>query len=176
MDFRGSEGDNPIVLTYGTSVRTKSTASLAALLLVAACSPSGAPPGVDRDELDAAVSKAIGDPNSCVLIAQKGSGRVLYQYNSATACATKWPACDHPGDIAVKTLLEATAKDGKARELSCDSAEDASRGVGWASGPIPGKPLVYAAVMEGDRAFPGRMMAERLDSAFRRAKVSAPSP
>jgi hypothetical protein len=156
-------------------VRLHPTPSLVALLLLSACSPSGAPPGVDRDQLDAAISKAIGDPNSCVLIAEKGSGRVLYQYNSATACAYTWPSCDHPGETKVKALLEATAKDGRPRELSCDSLPDGSRGVGWASGPIPGKPLVYAAVMEGDRAFPGRMMAERLDSAFRRAKVSAPS-
>jgi hypothetical protein len=156
-------------------VKTSSRGLIAATLALAACAPSGAPSGVDRDQLDAAISKAIGDPNSCVLIAEKPSGRVLYQYNSATACANKWPACDHPGETKVKALLEATAKDGKARELSCDSLPDGSRGVGWASGAIPGKPLVYAAVMEGDRAFPGRMMAERLDSAFRRAKLSAPS-
>ena len=156
-------------------MRRSLLATAGAALLLAACTPSGAPPGVDRDQLDAAISKAIGDPNSCVLIADSKSGRVLYQYNTATACGNEWPACDHPGETKVKALLEATAKDRKRRELSCDTQPDGSRGVAWASGPIPGKPLVYAAVMEGDRAFPGRMMAERLDSAFRRAKVSAPS-
>lgn len=153
------------------SRRRPETAALAAALLVAACSP-GAPPGVDKDALDDAISRGIGDPNTCVLIAERGSGRVLYRYNTATACANPWPACDHPQDIKLETLLQATAKDGRPRELSCYSAEDRSRGVGWASGPVVGKPYVYAAVMEGERAFPGRMMSERLDSAFRRAKLS----
>jgi hypothetical protein len=151
-------------------------AAAAALFLLTACSP-GAPPGVDRDELDAAVSRAIGDPNSCLLIAQMGSGRVLYRYNSATVCDREFPACNRPGKTKTGKLLEATAHDGRPRQLSCNTTADASRGVGWASGPIAGTDLVYAAVMEGDRSFPGRMMAERLDRAFRRAKVSrAPSP
>mgnify|MGYP001178172457 CR=1 FL=1 len=142
-----------------------------AALAVAACSPT-APPGVNRDELDAAVSRAIGDPNTCVLIADAGSGRVNYRYNTATACAREFPACDGPGTRKLKDLLEATVKDRKARMLSCNTAADASRGVGWASAPIAGTNYVYAAMMEGDRAFPGRMMADRLEGAFRRAKVS----
>lgn len=137
---------------------------------LAACSPT-APPGVDRDALDAAVSRAVGDPNTCVLIAD-GKGRVNYRYNSATACAREFPACDRPGTRKLKDLLAATAKDGQPRTLSCDTLADHSRGVGWASGPIAGTGLVYAAMMEGDRVFPGRMMAARLEAAFRRAKVS----
>ena len=145
-------------------------AALVALSL-AACSPT-APPGVDRDELDAAVSKAVGDPNSCVLIAKAGSGKTLYRYNSATACAREFPACDASGTRKLSQLLDATAKDRQPRQLSCNTQADASRGVGWAAGPIAGTDLVYAAMMEGDRAFPGRMMADRLEGAFRRAKVS----
>jgi hypothetical protein len=127
---------------------------------------------VDREALDAAVSRAIGDPNSCLLIAEAGSGRTLYRYNTATACAREFPACEGPGTRKVSDLLEATAKDRKARQLSCNTLADASRGVGWAAGPIAGTDLVYAAMMEGDRAFPGRMMADRLEGAFRSAKVS----
>ena len=149
-------------------------AALAALSL-AACSPT-APPGVDKDDLDAAVSRAIGDPNSCVLIAKAGSDRVLYRYNTATTCAKAFPACDAPGSRQVQDLLKATARDRQPRALSCNTTADASRGVGWASGPIAGTDLVYAAMMEGDRAFPGRMMADRLEGAFRRAKVSKPAP
>lgn len=145
-------------------------AAVAALAL-AACSPS-APPGVDQDELDAAISKGIGSPATCVLIARAGSGKLLYRYNSATACDRELPACDGPGVTKVARLLETTAKDGQVRQLSCNSQADASRGVGWAAGPIAGTDLVYAAMMEGDRAFPGRMMAERLETAFHRAKVS----
>jgi hypothetical protein len=144
-----------------------------AVLTLAACSPT-APPGVDRDQLDAAVSKAVGDPSSCVLIAKAGSGRPLYRYNTATACAREFAACDGPGTRKLSSLLEATAKDRQPRQLSCNTESDASRGVGWAAGPIEGTDLVYAAMMEGDRAFPGRMMADRLEGAFRRAKVSKP--
>ncbi len=64
--------------------------------------------------------------------------------------------------------MRATVKDGQVRTLSCYTQADASRGVGWASGPLAAKGLVYAAVMEGDRAFPGRMMADRLASAFKK--------
>lgn len=149
-------------------------AALAALTLVA-CAPS-APPGVDQDALDAQVSKAIGDPASCLLIGRAGSGRVLYRYNSATACDRELPNCGPDGKPSgttkIRALLAATAKDSQPRQLSCDSTADGSRGVGWASGLIAGTDMVYAAVMEGDRAFPGRMMADRLEGAFRRAKVS----
>jgi hypothetical protein len=129
---------------------------------------------VNRDELDAAISKAVGDPNTCVLIAEAGSGRVNYRYNSATTCAKEFPACDKPGTRELKDLLETTVKDRQPRMLSCNTAADGSRGVGWSAGPIAGTELVYAAMMEGDRVFPGRMMADRLETAFRRAKVSKP--
>ena len=70
----------------------------------------------------------------------------------------------------MEELLKATLKDGQPRQLSCNTQADASRGVGWAYGVIAGNtPMVYAAMMEGDRAFPGRMMAERLAGAFKKA-------
>lgn len=146
-----------------------------AALALAGCEP-GAPPGVDREKLDAAVSRAVGDPNTCVLIAERGSGKVLYRYNTATTCAKKWPACSGTATMGVGDLLESVAQDGRPRTLSCNTQADGSRGVGWAAGPIAGKDQVYAAVMEGDRAFPGLMMADRLEGAFRRAGASAESP
>lgn len=154
-----------------TQVRLLGAVSLAAALGLTACSPD-APPGVDRDALDAAVSTAIGGSATCVLIGKAGSGRLLYRYNTATACDRELPACDGPGVTKIAAVLKATAKSRQDRALSCNSTSDASRGVGWASGPIEGSDLVYAAMMEGDRAFPGRMMADRLSGAFRRAKVS----
>jgi hypothetical protein len=140
------------------------------VLALAACSP-GAPKGVDKDTLDAAVSRAIGDPDSCLLIAEQVSGKLVYRYNTHTACARPLPACAQTGASTqtIEQLLKDTLKDGQPRTLSCSSTIDASRGVGWASGPIPGKGLVYAAMMEGDRAFPGRMMADRLARAFKDA-------
>ncbi|HZZ31944.1 MAG TPA: hypothetical protein VFE10_08095 [Phenylobacterium sp.] len=140
------------------------------VLALGACSP-GAPKGVDKDTLDAAVSRAIGDPASCLLIAEQGSGKLVYRYNTHTECARSLPSCvgAASSEQTLDQLLKATLKDGQARTLSCSSTKDASRGVGWASGPIPGKGLVYAAMMEGERAFPGRMMADRLAKAFKDA-------
>ena len=144
-------------------------ARLAAIALIAgslaACGPT-APKGVDKEKLDEAVSKAIGDPASCLLIAEQASGRLVYRYNTHIACDRELPACDAKGGRTIDQLLDATRKDGQARQLSCYSTADASRGVGWASGVLAGKGLVYAAMMEGDRSFPGRMMAERLNNAF----------
>lgn len=162
--------------------RSFAAASLASVvplaLVLAACSP-GAPKGVDKATLDAAVSRAIGDPSSCLLIAEQASGKLVYRYNTHTACARALSACagapptygpkGDAGTQTVEQLLKDTLKDGQPRTLSCSSTIDASRGVGWASGPIPGKGLVYAAMMEGDRAFPGRMMADRLGRAFKDA-------
>ncbi|HET6972018.1 MAG TPA: hypothetical protein VFH92_12890 [Phenylobacterium sp.] len=142
-----------------------------AALVLSACSPT-APPGVDHDQLDAEVSRAIGDPASCLLIGKAGSGKVLYRYNTATVCDRLLDACAGGARMKVGELLDATAKDGKPRQLSCATTPDHSKGVGWASGPIAGTDLVYAGAMEGDRTFPGRMMAERLEAGFRRAKVS----
>ena len=122
-----------------------------------------------QDTLDAAVSRAIGDPDSCLLIAEQVSGKLVYRYNSHTVCARALPTCagSAPGMQTIDDLLKATRKDGQVRTMSCSSNPDGSRGVAWASGPIPGKGLVYAAMMEGDRAFPGRVMADRLAGAFK---------
>jgi hypothetical protein len=128
---------------------------------------------VDRDELDAAVARAIGDPNTCVLIADAKSGRLQYRYNTQAACERQLPACDRTGLTNAGELLDRAPKGAVA--LSCDTLADGSRGVGWAAGPIAGADLVYAAVMEGDRALPGRVMADRLAGAFRRAGVARPA-
>jgi len=154
---------------FRAAVLSLAALTLAALTL-AACSP-GAPKGVDKDTLDAAISRAIGDPASCLLIAEQASGKLVYRYNTHSACARALPACNGAANDTqtIDQLLKATEKDGQAHMLSCSSTADASRGVGWASGPIPGKGLVYAAMMEGDRAFPGRMMADRLANAFKAA-------
>jgi hypothetical protein len=153
--------------TKATSSSTRPEARAAAALALAAlslaaCAP-GAPKGVDKDKLDAAVSDAIGDPATCLLIAEKASGKLVYRYNTATVCARQLPSCQGSVAWQVKDLLAATVKDGQPRALSCSTTADASRGVSWVSGVLPQKGYVYAAVMEGTRTFPGRMMADRLE-------------
>ena len=137
-------------------------------LVLSACAPKG-PPGIDKAALNEAVGSAIGDPNTCVLIARSGSDKVAFRYNTYLTCGRTLPASDMPGKRTVGDLLAAVAADGAPRAMSCPSSDDGSRGVAWAAGAIDGRGLVYAAVMEGERAFPGRMMSERLARAFRDA-------
>jgi hypothetical protein len=137
-------------------------------LALGACS-ARLPEGVDEGRLEAEISRAIGDPNTCVLIAPSGSDKVAFRYNTYMTCGRTLPACDKPGKRTVGDLLATVAADGAPRAMSCPSSDDGSRGVAWAAGPIEGRGLVYAAVMEGERAFPGRMMSERLARAFRDA-------
>jgi hypothetical protein len=147
----------------------RATLALALVAAGLAACGSGAPNGVSKEKLDAAISDAIGDPNSCLLIAEQTTGKVVYRYNSHEACDRKLPACDKPGVRTLAQLLADTVRDGQRRELSCNTAADASRGVSWLSAPVPGKPYIYAAVMEGTRTFPARMMADRLEPRFKDA-------
>ena len=135
-------------------------------MLLAGCAP-GAPAGVKKDDLDAAVSHAIGDPATCLMIADQGSGKVVYRYNNNVACGRVLPSCEGSVRRTTEDLLKATLKDPRPRMTSCTWPNDPSKGISWAAGPIPGKGLAYAALMEGNRAMPGRMMAERLDNAFK---------
>jgi len=137
---------------------------------LAACAPQ-APKGVSKDKLDDAVGGAIGDPATCVLIAERPSGKVVYQFNNHIACGRLLPACAGQARQTVQQLLSATVADGQARMASCTWPNDPSKGISWAAGPIPGKDLTYAALMEGQRALPGRMMAERLEDAFKASGV-----
>ena len=139
-----------------------------AILALAACAPK-LPAGVDAARLEEAISAAIGDPNTCVLIAPSGSSRVAYRYNTHTACARTLPACAGEARQTAGDLLKAVARDGQPRAVSCPSVPDGSREVAWAAGPVAGRGLIYAAVMEGERAFPSRMVVDRLTRAFKDA-------
>lgn len=140
--------------------------ALAALAL-AACSP-GAPDGVSRTALDTAVNDAIGDPNTCVLIGKTGGG-VVYQYGTHEVCGTSWPSCQGAAAGTVASLLNQVSKGGAPVEASCPSNPDGSRGVAWAAGPVDGHALTYAARMEGPASPPGRVIAEKLKTAFKKA-------
>jgi hypothetical protein len=133
----------------------------ATAVLLAACAP-GAPKGVDKAKLDQAVSEAIGDPATCLMMADRESGRIVYRYNTATVCSRKLAACEGDERRTLKDLLMETADDGVARQQSCLTTADASRGVSWASGVIPARNLAWAAVMDGTRTLPGRIMSDRL--------------
>jgi hypothetical protein len=152
-------------------MRRAACLALTALALTVCSGGSDLPKGVDEEKLYAEISSAIGDPNTCVLIGRQGAGEVVYRYNSHTTCGRSLPSCQGAATRTVDDLLKATAKSGEPVATSCSSVADNSRGVGWASGALTGKGqgLVYAAVMEGERSFPGMMMNDRLSRAMKDA-------
>lgn len=140
---------------------------------LAACEPAG-PKGVDADALNETVGNAIGDPNTCVLLVEKGSGKVVYRYGSHTTCLRPLPACSAPGTLTPEDLGKLAAS-GDARTVSCESNAETGGRVGWASGPVVKSPgaeygdLAFAAVMEGPTVLPGREISVRVQGAFRKA-------
>ncbi|HEX2560619.1 hypothetical protein [Phenylobacterium sp.] len=151
------------------------TARLSLLLLIllalAGCGPK-APEGVDKAMLDTAVSQAVGDPGTCVLIAEAGGGQV-YRFGTHAVCGRKLPDCAAGAVRTAGDLLDAAARADKAETASCASASPGRR-VAWAWGPIQGAPYAYAAVMEGPNTPPGIVIDDKLQAAFRKAGVGAP--
>lgn len=143
---------------------------IAAGLLLAGCSPK-LPKGVDEQQLSEAVGRAIGGPNTCVLLANK-AGKVVWTGGGYITCARNLPTCGGATTTAQTVLEGAVGK--PARFASCPSGPGVNT-VGWAMGPVPvgaGKPdlgLSYVAVMEGERALPGREVQERVEEAFAKA-------
>ncbi|MCA3735600.1 MAG: hypothetical protein INE97_09715 [Phenylobacterium sp.] len=149
---------------------------LAALaVLAAACSPS-LPSGVDSNRLQNAVGDAVGDPNTCVLIAEAGTGRNVWRYGSSRSCGTAWPACSGTEVRTVEQLMKTAGREGAEIWASCPSNTDRSRTVAWAAGPVPGRPgLVFTAVMEGAKTPPGIVLGDKLRGALERGGLSPAS-
>ena len=153
--------------------RALAPAAFAATAILSACSPpgGGAGNGLPSGQLDNQIAAAIGDPTTCVLIADAASGRVLYSYGAAFNCSRGLPACDAQGVLNARSALQFATRPG-GRFASCNSLPDGSRTVGWAEAPVQSAKrnnLVYSAVMEGQRALPGREMNARLYDAFQKA-------
>lgn len=138
-----------------------------AALTMAACSPK-LPAGVDRHALDLAVNDAIGDPNTCVLLARP-DGVILYRFGSHMTCGRRLPSCEGEGARTAGDLLKAVAAKPTAKTASCPTVPDGSRSVGWASGPTARHELVFVGVMEGTTAPPGMVIADKLSGAFAEA-------
>ncbi|HRD27650.1 MAG TPA: hypothetical protein PLO65_05050 [Caulobacter sp.] len=140
---------------------------------LAACEPTG-PRGIDAELLNQQVGRAVGDPNTCVLLVEKGSGKVVWRYGDHSTCASAMPSCQGAAMLSPDGLAQLAAS-GEVRTLSCDSAPDGASRVGWASGPVVPSAgakygdLAYAAAMEGPSVLPGREIKVRLEAAFRKA-------
>ncbi len=122
------------------------------------------------DSLDHAIADAIGDPATCVLLADATTGKILYRYGAQFNCVRGVPACDRPGFMSATQALSLAATPG-GRGASCASQPDGSRTVGWAEGRATSRrrTLLYSAMMEGQTAMPGHEIAARLQGAFERA-------
>jgi hypothetical protein len=150
-------------------------ALLAALALAAGCAPS-LPKGVDPVALEAAIDDAVGDPNTCVLIGQAQTGRLVWRYGTHGVCGKVWPACNGTEARTVEGLLKTAGREGAEIWASCPSNADQSRTVAWAAGPAPGRPgLVFTAVMEGPNTPPGVVLGDKLRTAFERGGLSPAS-
>ncbi|MGI9170172.1 MAG: hypothetical protein ACR2FH_08360 [Caulobacteraceae bacterium] len=144
---------------------------MSGVLLVCACGkPAGG--GLPADALDRAIGGAIGDPTTCVILAERAGGKVLYRYGERFNCVRGLPACDRPGVLSAEGALGLAATPG-GRGASCACTPDGSRQVGWAEGRVASgrRDLIYSAVMEGQRALPGQEMAARLTGAFAAAGI-----
>lgn len=150
--------------------------ALAGLILVAGlltgCAPK-LPDGVDETRLTELVGRAIGSPSTCVVVAN-ASGTIVWKAGGYITCARNLPTCAGGDPVTAEAVLHAAI--GKpARIASCPSDATGVNTVGWAIGPVPtgeGKParnLTYVAVMEGERALPGREVQERVEHAFAKA-------
>lgn len=143
--------------------RVLTTAALA--LSLAGCSPAVLK-GVDINALDAAINATVGDPGTCVLIGETGSGEVVHRFGSNVTCGRALPACNG-ATRTLEDLLNITAKSRQPVNISCPSSPDGGRTVAWAAGPIETHDeLVYAAAMEGPNTPPGVVIADKLTNAF----------
>ena len=146
---------------------------LAVLLLLAGCEKP-APGGVDLDALNNAIGSAVGDPATCVILAEKDTGKVVYRLGEPRICRREFTDCRTPPTVISADALIALAAKGDERAESCDIQGGASR-VAWASGPVTAGagakhgPLVYAVNMEGVNALPGREIKARLEPALAQA-------
>lgn len=147
--------------------------AIAASLLLAACTPP-APGGVNVDVLNNAVADAVGDPATCVILAEKDTGKIVYRLGEPRICRREFSDCRTPPAVLSADKLIQLAAKGDERAESCDIQNGESR-VGWASGPVTAGegakhgPLVYAVNMEGVNALPGREIKARLEPALAKA-------
>ena len=138
----------------------------AAFMALAACEPTGPASLVSTDALDHAIGDVIGDPTTCVIIAERAPRKVIYTYGDRFNCIRGLPTCDRPGVSSARSAVAfADSVDG--RGASCPSNADGSRRVGWAEGRITSRrgDWIYSAVIEGENALPGREMSARLAQA-----------
>ena len=153
----------------GQAGARRAAACLALAAALAGCGPKSGL-ALHANRLDNLIAAAVGDPSTCVLLADGKTGQVIYRYGDDFDCTRALPACDSPATMNAHDALKFATQPG-GRKQSCNSVADGSRTVGWAEGRVEGakRDLIYSATMEGQRALPGHEMNARLYDAFQRA-------
>ena len=146
------------------------TAATVAVIGLGGCSMRGMASNMPTDALDHAIGDAVGDPTTCVIIAERTTRKTIYTYGESSNCARELPACDRPGTLSANKAL-ALADKPDDRGASCPSNDDGSRRVGWAEGRVNSKRgnWIYSAMMEGEKTLPGQEILARLALAFKKA-------
>ena len=146
----------------------RAAAALVLLTLgLAACAPE-ARKAINKDQLDDAIGAAVGDPNTCVVLASRSGKAVVYEFGNYLTCTHAWPDCAG-GSRTARDFLNQTIGKTDPTQQSCSSVADGSRGVAWSAGSTPNPDLAYAAAMEGPNVPPGVVIADKLKAAFKKA-------
>ncbi|OXE34958.1 MAG: hypothetical protein CGW95_16775 [Phenylobacterium zucineum] len=147
----------------------RALSAMVCITTLVGCAP-GLPKGVSSERLEAALDDRVADLNTCVLIGQAGTGRVVFRYGTHVVCGQAWPTCQGTDLTSAVAQLPLVAKSRSPSNRSCPTKGDHSRSVGWASGPVEGHAdLVYVTIMEGTTAPPGMIVAEHTARALRDA-------
>jgi uncharacterized Zn-binding protein involved in type VI secretion len=147
----------------------RAAALLAIAATLTACGPKSGQ-GLHKNQLDNLIAAAVGDPSTCVLLADGKTGQVVYRYGDDFNCTRPLPACDSSATMNAHAALKFAAQPG-GRMQSCNSVANGSRTVGWAEGKVAStrRDLSFSAVMEGQNALPGHEINARLYDAFQKA-------
>ena len=119
--------------------------AVAVLMMLAACAPKG-PEGVDPDILAQAVGQSVGDPGTCVVLAERETGNIVWKSAKSYVCARTLPSCVTSAERSVEDLAKEAAKGGVLM-TGCSN-------VTWAAGPTRRENLVFAAVLSRELGLP----------------------
>ncbi len=147
------------MMTMRSNAPLKAAVILVCGVALASCAPKP-PSGVNEEALWNALGDAVGDPNTCVVLAQAKTGKVIWKYQALNECGRDLPTCSTAGNRTAIDLAKLVAGNGASVTEGCSN-------VSWAAGPTPRTGVVYSAVMQGGRALPGMIIADKLENVFK---------
>lgn len=145
---------------------------LVAFGLLASCTP---PPqaAFDQAVMEDTVSQAVGDIGVCVILVNQTDHREVWHHGRFDDCNAKLASCTAAGPASARDRARLIGPAPMTR--SCDAGE-VGRSIAWAEGQA-GPGLLYVAILQtaNEQAVPGRELATRLSTAFRKAGLAQSS-